>query len=183
MYSFHPFGGLSSHPYGGSVGGPIDLGASFNINAQDLGKKAVAAGKRKAKKAADRLLGGGGRGSVPKPPPAKNAAKKAMGAYSSAMSLLNTMKAETGASVIAAKAQKADMAAISRARNTLSQVDTGVLRMTPGLVQAAQMMEEQGLMGAGGEAEEGFLSKYKNFVIIGGAVVVVGVAAFFMLRK
>lgn len=180
MYSFHPFGGLSSHPYGGSTGGLVD-------NLVSQGKSAAAGA---AKSGIDQALGTGGKkkkrpGAVP-PPPKRGTgnSKKALSVLSSFNQQLADMKASVGASQRVENALTTNTAAIANAKNLLSKVNTpNTLRMTPALVEAARMMEEQGLMGAGGEAEEGFFSKYRNFVLIGGAVAVVGVAAFFMLRK
>lgn len=174
MYSFHPFGGLSSHPYGGSTGGLVD-------NLVSQGKSAAAGA---AKSGIDQALGTGGKKKKKHPKSGTGNPKKALSVLSSFNQQLADMKASVGASQRVENALTTNTAAIANAKNLLSKVNApNTLRMTPALVEAARMMEEQGLMGAGGEAEEGFFSKYRNFVLIGGAVAVVGVAAFFMLRK
>jgi hypothetical protein len=164
MYSFHPFGGLTSHPYGGSISGS---GLNLTVNPGDLVAKDFNAAKnqlnaRKKSQTKKRV------------PPARNAANKATSALRSGMSMLDTMKASMGASQRAAETMAIDTAAVAALKKNLSKIVTSS-RISPDML-------EQPFMAVGGE-EEGFFSKYKNFIIIGSAVVVVGVAAFVMRRN
>jgi hypothetical protein len=91
--------------------------------------------------------------------------------------MLQDMKVNTGQSLKAATTVKFDNAAIARAKNLL-----GTAPRISDVMQSIAAAQEQPYMAVGGE-EEGFFSKYKNFIIIGGAVAVVGIAAFIMRRK
>lgn len=173
MYSFHPFGGLESHPYGGSGSFQGGLDLSLKLDPAKAAKDAANAGLNAAKR---RLNRNKNRKPAPKPQPDPNAANTALASLRSGLSALENMKGEAAR---IASTVNFDTAAISRAKANLSS-----MRLAPATQQlAAQIEMEQAMMAAGGTGEEGFLSKYKNFVIIGGAVAVVGVAAFFMLRK
>lgn len=142
MYSFHPFGGIETHPYGGSIGGPLK-------NFLNKGRTIVAEKLSPAEKAK----------------PAKKAAA-------------TSPKIGTGASPKAFKAMALNMANID---STLANFQR--LQAATSQLMREPVYEEQPYMAMGGEAEGGFFETYKNYIIIGGAIAVVGAFALYMRNR
>jgi hypothetical protein len=149
MYSFHPFGGIETHPYGGSMGAlPIFEKMSTGV---------------------DKLTA------------AATAVKKAGQSLSSARKVPSKPKIGTGASPKAFTAMKLNMANINSTLKNFQRLQaTGAIQTYANL---AQPIEEQPYMAMGGEAEGGFFETYKNYIIIGGAIAVVGAFALYMRNR
>lgn len=155
MYSFHPFGGIETHPYGGSMGA---LPSFQKMQDTATGVKTTA-----------------------------EVFKDAARSFSPTKRSKPTMpKVGTGASPKAFTAVALNMANVNATLKNFQKLQArGVV---PTFATAAQLAQEpayleQPYMGEGGASEGGFFETYKNYIIIGGAIAVVGAFALYMRNR
>jgi hypothetical protein len=156
MYSFHPFGGIETHPYGGSIG----AFPSFDKLTAAADKFSTTA--TKAKKTAS---------AIKKAGQSLSPDKKAKSKMSATIG--------TGASPRAFTPMQLNMANIN---STLANYRK-LAAVTPTFVAPEELYLEQPYMGEGGMSEGGFFETYKNYIIIGGAIAVVGAFALYMRNR
>jgi len=155
MYSFHPFGGIETHPYGGSIGG------SFFDQMSSAADK-ITTTTTKAKKTASAVK------------------KAAQGFAPSKKTTPTKAQVGTGASTMAFKPMQLNQAALNAQLQTFRKVQP----FTPTYATLTEpVYEDPTYMVAGSEGEYGFFETYKNYILIGGAIAVVGAFALYMRNR